>query len=152
MQSYRHHIATAVLLGSLSLHAQPPVIKNGYKQNVLSIAYFIESANNSVNSLNGLLKKDNYRNKITSLNNPANNELGFNLKNEILNALRPLLAKAKKTDSKKFKEVIENFLSNPEENGIGSVKNYFRPWEILGPYLSLLAILLSLRKQLPSRT
>ena len=88
MLAYRHHITTALLLGSLSLYAQPPAVKTGHKQNVLSIAYFIESANNSVNSLNGLLKKDNYRNKITSLNNPANNELGFSLKAEILSELR----------------------------------------------------------------
>ena len=146
MLSYRHHIATAILLGSLSLHAQPPVIKNGYKQNVLSIAYFIESANNSVNSLNGLLKKDNYRNKITSLNNPANNELGFSLKNEILNALKPLLAKAKKTDSKKFKDVIENFLSNPEENGIGSVKKYLPALGIFSTVLSLVGNLVIMEK------
>ena len=146
MLSYRHHIATAILLGSLSLHAQPPVIKNGHKQNVLSIAYFIESANNSVNSLNGLLKKDNYRNKITSLNNPANNELGFSLKNEILTALKPLLAKAKRTDSKKFKDVIENFLSNPEENGIGSVKKYLPALGIFSTVLSLVGNLVIMEK------
>src|SRR5262245_20490957 len=122
MLYYRHYITTAgtILLVNLVSYAQPPVYKKDYKQNVLAIAYFIESANNSVNSLNGLLKKDNYRNKITSLNNPANNELGFNLKSEILTALKPLLAKAKRTDTKKFKEVVENFLNNTEESGIGS--------------------------------
>jgi hypothetical protein len=146
MLSCRHHITTALLFSSLSIPAQPPVVKNGYKQNVLSIAYFIESANNSVNSLNGLLKKDNYRNKITSLNNPANNELGFSLKNEILNALKPLLAKAKKTDSKKFKDVIENFLSNPEENGIGSVKKYLPALGIFSTVLSLVGNLVIMEK------
>ena len=146
MLPYRHHITTVLLLGSMSLQAQPPVAKNGYKQNVLSIAYFIESANNSVNSLNGLLKKDNYRNKITSLNNPANNELGFSLKNEILNALKPLLAKAKRTDSKKFKEVVENFLSNPEENGIGSVKKYLPALGIFSTVLSLVGNLVIMEK------
>src|SRR5688572_27886364 len=124
MLSYRHHIATAILLGSMSLHAQPPVIKTGHKQNVLSIAYFIESANNSVNSFNSLLKKDNYRNKITTLNNPVNNELGFSLKAEIPTALKPILDKVKKTDGGKFREVIENFLSKPEENGIKTVKKW----------------------------
>jgi hypothetical protein len=54
--------------------------KKDHKQSVLAVAYFIERANNSFNSLNGLLKKDNYRNKITTLNNPSNNELGFSLK------------------------------------------------------------------------
>ena len=102
MLQSRQHIAyitiTALLFGTIPSNAQPP--KKEFRQNVLSIAYFIESANNSVNSLNGLLKKDNYRNKITSLNNPANNELGFNLKTEILTALKPLLAKAKKRSMK----------------------------------------------------
>lgn len=146
MLSCRHHITTALLLGSLVSQAQPPVARNSYKQNVLSIAYFIESANNSVNSLNGLLKKDNYKNKITSLNNPSNNELGFSLKNEILNALKPLLAKAKRTDSKKFKDVIENFLSNPEENGIGSVKKYLPALGIFSTVLSLVGNLVVMEK------
>lgn len=146
MLLYCHHITAAILLGSFTLDAQPSVAKNGYKQNVLSIAYFIESANNSVNSLNGLLKKDNYRNKITSLNNPANNELGFSLKNEILNALKPLLAKAKKTDSKKFKEVIENFLGNPEEAGIGSVKKYLPALGLFSTVLSLVGNLVVMEK------
>ena len=146
MLLYRHHITSALLLGSLVLHAQPPVSRNGHKQNVLSIAYFIESANNSVNSFNGLLKKDNYRNKITSLNNPANNDLGFDLKSEILAALKPLLAKAKKTDTKKFKEVIENFLSNPEDNGIGSVKKYLPALGIFSTVLSLVGNLVIVEK------
>src|SRR6185503_8869842 len=142
------HIAyitiTALLLDTQTIYAQPPKKEN--KQNVLSIAYFIESANNSVNSLNGLLRKDSYRNKITSLNNPANNELGFNLKSEILTALRPLLAKAKKTDTKKFKEVVENFLNNPEENGIGSVKKYLPALGIFSTVLSLVGNLVVMEK------
>src|SRR5690242_14456504 len=80
-------------------------IKKDHKPGMLSIAYFIESANNSINSISSLLKKDNYRNKITTLNNPANNELGFSLKAEIMTALKPLLEKARKTDPKKFKDV-----------------------------------------------
>ena len=142
------HIASvtiaALLFGTAPSIAQPPARQ--YKQNVLSIAYFIESANNSINSLNGLLKKDNYRNKITSLNNPANNELGFNLKSEILTALKPLLAKAKRTDTKKFKEVIENFLNNPEENGIGSVKKYLPALGIFSTVLSLVGNLVVMEK------
>lgn len=108
-----------------------------YKATVLSVAYFVESANNSVNSLNSLLKKDNYRNKITTLNNPTNIELGFSLKNEILHALKPMLDKAKKTDPKKFKDVMDNFLSNPEDNGIGQVKKYMPALGIFSTVLSL---------------
>lgn len=110
---------------------------NDHKNVILAIAYFTESANNSINSLNGLLKKDNYRNKITTLNNPVNNDLGFSLKNEIMVALKPMLDKTKKTDRKKFRDVIENFLSNPEENGIGSVKKYLPMLGIFSTVLSL---------------
>src|SRR5688572_19429344 len=117
--------------------AQTPPVKKDHRAGMLSIAYFIESSNNSVNSLNSLLKKDNYRNKITTLNNPTNNELGFSLKNEILIALQPILNKAKKTDTKKFKDVIENFLTNPEENGINAVKKYLPALGIFSTVLSL---------------
>jgi len=130
-------ILIPLLAAGFTLTAQPPAPKKDYKPGILSVSYFIESANNSVNSINGLLKKDNYRNKITTLNNPVNNELGFSLKNVILVALKPILDKAKKTDSKKFKDVIENFLSNPEENGISSVKKYLPALGIFSTVLSL---------------
>lgn len=120
--------------------------KKDFKPGVLSIAYFAESANNSVNSLNSLLKKDNYRNKITTLNNPTNNELGFSLRTEILTALKPMLDKTRKTDSKKFKEVIDNFLSNPEENGISSVKKYLPALGIFSTVLSLVGNLVITEK------
>jgi hypothetical protein len=87
-----------------ALIGQPNPVKKDCRAGILSIAYYIESANSSINSLNGLLRKDSYRNKITALNNPANNDLGFNLKAEITSALKPLLAKAKKTDHKKFRD------------------------------------------------
>lgn len=119
-----------------------------YKTAVLSISYFVESANNSVNSLNSLLRKDNYRNKITTLNNPTNNELGFSLKNEILNALKPLLDKAKRTDTKKFKDVMDNFLSNPEDNGIGQVKKYLPALGIFSTVLSLVGNLVISEKNI----
>lgn len=123
-------------------------VKKDYRQSVLSVAYFIESANNSVNSLNGLLKKDNYRNKITTLNNPSNNELGFSLKTEILAALQPLLAKAKKTDNAKFREVMENLLSNPEENGLSSVKQYLPAAAIFSSVISLVGSLVISEKKI----
>ena len=120
-----------------TMNVQPTGSAKDYRQGILSISYFIESANNSINSLNGLLRKDNYRNKITTLNNPVNNELGFSLKNEILTALKPILDKAKRTDHKKFKDVIENFLTNPEENGISAVKKYL---PILGIFSTILSL------------
>jgi len=141
-------ILISVLITPFVVSAQPPTIKTDQRASILSIAYFIESANNSINSLNGLLKKDNYRNKITTLNNPVNNELGFSLKNEILISLKPLLDKAKKTDRKKFGQVIENFLSNPEENGISSVKKYLPMLGIFSTVLSLVGNLVIAEKSI----
>lgn len=143
MRTGTHYLLTTALLipflttSFVSISQTSVPVKRDHKPVILSIAYFIESANNSINSLNSLLKKDNYRNKITTLNNPVNNELGFSLKNEILVALKPILDKAKRTDPKKFKEVIENFLSNPEENGISSVKKYLPVLGIFSTVLSL---------------
>jgi hypothetical protein len=147
------HITITVLLSlfiimSLVTSAQPSVIKKDYKPGILSVSYFIESANNSVNSLTGLLKKDNYRNKITTLNNPVNNELGFSLKNEIIIALKPILDKVKKTDGGKFKDIIESFLNNPEENGIKSVKKYMPSLGIFSTVLSLVGNLVIAEKSI----
>lgn len=151
-----HTTITVFFLSAITMSfvtsAQPAVIKKDYKPGILSIAYFIESANNSVNSLTSLLKKDNYRNKITTLNNPVNNELGFSLKNEILTALKPLLDKVKKTDGGKFKDIIENFLNNPEENGIKSVKKYLPSLGIFSTVLSLVGNLVIVKKALPRKT
>src|SRR5258705_2316813 len=146
-------IATAILISFVAVPfvttAQSNSIRKDHKAGILSIAYFIESANNSINSLNGLLKKDSYRNKITTLNNPVNNELGFSLKNEILIALKPLLDKARKTDRKKFGQVIENFLSNPEETGISSVKKYLPMLGIFSTVLSLVGNLVIAERNIP---
>jgi len=154
-QGINHPITAAILISCISIPfvtaAQPPQLKRDHKASILSIAYFIESANNSINSLNGLLKKDNYRNKITTLNNPVNNELGFSLKNEILVALKPLLDKAKKTDKKKFGQVIENFLSNPEENGISSVKKYLPMLGLFSTVLSLVGNLVIIERNISTQ-
>ena len=144
-------IIKAVLFPFLTMsfvsNAQPiPASKKDGRPGILSVAYFVESANNSINSLNSLLKKDNYRNKITTLNNPTNIELGFSLKNEILTALKPILDKVRKTDGRKFKDVIENFLSNPEENGISSVKKYLPALGIFSTVLSLVGNLVITEK------
>jgi flagellar motor protein MotB len=147
-----HTTNTVLLLSFITMSfvtaAQPIIIKKDYKPGILSVAYFIESANNSVNSLTSLLKKDNYRNRITTLNNPVNNELGFSLKNEILAALKPILDKAKKTDGGKFKDIIENFLNNPEENGIKSVKKYLPALGIFSTVLSLVGNLVIVEKSI----
>jgi hypothetical protein len=118
------------------------------KAAILSISYYIESANNSINSLHSLLSKDNYRNKITSLNNPTNSDLGFNLKTEILAALEPLLEKAKRTDNKKFREVMENLLNNPDEAGLSTLRKYLPAAAIFSTVISLVGNLVITEKKI----
>jgi hypothetical protein len=61
----------------------------------LATSEFIDAALNSINSFQGLLKKENYRIKLVSFNNPSSNELGFSLETEINTALKPMLAKTR---------------------------------------------------------
>ncbi len=56
----------------------------------LTSSDFLDAAINSINSLNSLVKKEAYRTKITSFNNPTSSDMGFNLENEIQTALKPL--------------------------------------------------------------
>lgn len=72
---------------------------------------FLDAAINSLNSFNSLIKKENYRIKITSFNNPTNSEMGFNLENEIQSALKPLFDKAKNTNTNKFSEVVTSLIA-----------------------------------------
>ncbi|HVK96578.1 MAG TPA: hypothetical protein VM368_02120 [Flavisolibacter sp.] len=83
---------------------------------------FLDAAINSINSFTSLIKKENYRNKITSLNNPTSSDMGFNLENEIQTALKPLLAKAKNTNSEKFAQVVSTFFTAPTKTAAGVTK------------------------------
>lgn len=40
---------------------------------------YADAAINSIAALNSLIKKENYRNKISSYNNPTSSDMGFNL-------------------------------------------------------------------------
>jgi len=81
------------------------------KNQFLVTSEFLDAAINSINSFNGLIKKENYRIKITSFNNPTSSDMGFNLENEIQSALKPLLAKAKNTNTNKFSQVVTSLIS-----------------------------------------
>lgn len=74
-------------------------------------AEFLDAVINSINSFNILVKKENYRVKIASFNNPASTDMGFSLENEIQSSLKPLLAKAKNTNTSKFSEVVSSIVS-----------------------------------------
>ena len=87
---------------------------------------FLDAAINSINTFNSLIKKENYRNKITSFNNPTSSDMGFNLENEIQTALRPLLAKAKTTNVQKFSQVVSALVTTPAK-GLSTVSKIATP-------------------------
>ena len=89
----------------------------------MATAYLLDAVLNSINSLNSLIKKENYRNKITALNNPTSSDMGFSLENEIQAALKPLLAKAKNTNTTKFSEVVSSIVSG--QNKMAAAKMPF---------------------------
>lgn len=91
--------------------------QRGYEKYV-NAAYFLDAAISTCNNLQILLFKESYRNKITSLNNPASNELGFNLLSEIQIALKPMLEKSKHTDENKFMGVLGSIV-NTGGKGMG---------------------------------
>jgi hypothetical protein len=99
----------------------------------LATSVFLDAAINSYHSLTSLLKKENYRIRIASLNNPSSTELGFSLESEIKLSLQPLLAKAKNTDPAKFSQVVSSVLNN--QNRLSLVKTTISS---LSPALSTL--------------
>lgn len=85
------------------------------KERFMNTYLFLDAATGSANSLQSLICKESYRNKIASLNNPASNELGFNLEIEIKNALKPIMDKAKKTDGNKFMQIVGSMIHAGEQ-------------------------------------
>jgi hypothetical protein len=101
-------ITICATLFSQILHQQPE-LKNGrenlllinekieilppLKSQFVSTFFLLVAALNSLNSLNSVIKKETYRNKITSFNNPTSSEMGFNLEVEIQTAIKPILLK-----------------------------------------------------------
>jgi hypothetical protein len=83
-----------------------------------STSEFLDAAISSFNSFSSLIKKENYRNKITSFNNPTSSDMGFNLENEIQSSLKPLLAKAKSTNTEKFSQVVSSLFMAPSKTGV----------------------------------
>ncbi len=79
---------------------------------------FSDAASNSISALNSLIKKENYRNKISSFNNPTSSDMGFNLQLEINTALKPLLDKAKHVNTNKFMDVVGSLVGNQSKGGL----------------------------------
>lgn len=87
------------------------------KKRYLAASDFIDAAIGSISSLNSLIKKENYRNKISSFNNPTSSDLGFNLEGQIQAALKPLLSKSKNTNQAKFSQVVSSLIQSPGKTG-----------------------------------
>ena len=79
---------------------------------------YVDAAINSIAALNSLIKKENYRNKISSFNNPTSSDMGFNLQLEINTALKPLLDKAKNVNPNKFMDVVGSLVGNQSKGGL----------------------------------
>ena len=88
---------------------------------------FLDATINSLNSFNSLLKKEAYRIKITALNNPTSSDMGFNLENEIQTALKPLLEKAKNTNTQKFSGIVSSILGSGSKTGLGKPLSLVSP-------------------------
>lgn len=104
------------------LYRNLPAIKQ-----FLSTSDFLDAAINSLNSFNSLLKKEAYRIKITSFNNPTSSGMGFNLENEIQTALKPLLDKAKNTNTQKFSGIVSSILGSSAKSGLGKTLSLVSP-------------------------
>lgn len=101
---------------------------------------FLDAAINSLNSFNSLIKKENYRIKITSFNNPTSSDMGFNLENEIQSALKPLFDKAKSTNTNKFSQVVTSLISGQSKiNPVKTVTSGVNP--LFSTLLSLVGTL-----------
>lgn len=82
-----------------------------------STTRLLDAALTSLNSINSLIRKESYRNRISSFNNPTSSDLGFSLDVEIQSAIRPLLSKTKNTNRDKFAQVISSVVNSPGKAG-----------------------------------
>lgn len=101
----------------------------------IATSKLIDAAINSINSLSSLIKKENYRNKIAAFNNPASSGLGFNLETEVRQALKPLLEKAKNTNTSKFSGIVASLVNSPAK--VQLTNNLFATTGIFSSLLGL---------------
>ncbi len=117
----------------------PKVFDNGVKNQFFATSSLLDASINSLNSLNSLIKKENYRNKITAFNNPTTTDMGFSLEVEIQTALKPILEKTKSTNTDKFSNVVASLVNNPAKSQLG--KTTFGTTGIFGALISLVGTL-----------
>ncbi len=105
------------------------------KTRFIATTALLDAAINSLNSINSLVKKENYRNKIAAFNNPSSSDMGFSLETEIFNAIRPILNKTKTTSQAKFSEIISTLIGNPAKNKLHG--NIFNTGTVFNTLLSM---------------
>ena len=126
------------------LKLQLQIAKQGNLDELINTVYFLDAAISICNNLQILFYKESYRNKITSLNNPTSNELGFNLLSEIQIALKPLLEKCRHTDESKFVGVLGSIV-NTSGKGMGGM---FSTTSLFGSILNMVGNLTVTEKKI----
>ncbi|GAB4091196.1 hypothetical protein [Flaviaesturariibacter terrae] len=97
-----------------SLAEPAPAAGNPQLRSYAATASLLDAALTSLNSMQSLVSKDNYRNRVQALNNPASSELGYSLEGEIQAALQPILSKARSVAPSKFSQVVSSLLQAPK--------------------------------------
>lgn len=123
-----------VFINSSEIINQPHA-DDAVKTRFLATTALLDAAINSLNSINSLVKKENYRNKIAAFNNPSSSDMGFSLETEIFNAIRPILDKTKRANQVKFSEIISTLVSNPAKNKLHV--NIFNTGTVFNTLLSM---------------
>jgi hypothetical protein len=126
--------------GIIISNSENTTFQSGFIRQFVATCDFLDAAINSQNSFNSLIKKENYRVKITSFNNPTSSDMGFNLENEIQSAIKPLLAKAKSTNTNKFSQVISSLI-NTQAKGTPSKTSLIGSNPIFSTLLGLVGTL-----------
>jgi hypothetical protein len=82
---------------------------------IINTVDFIRSANTSLNALQVVGSVSSYLDNISQLNNPANNELGFALTDDVVKILetRILAKKGLKTNPTKFTRIVKEVMNAP---------------------------------------
>lgn len=82
-------------------------------QEFLATANLLDAIINSLNALNAMIRKEAYRNHVADFNNPASSALGFSLETEVLEALKPIMAKTRNADKNKVSGIVSSLLNPP---------------------------------------
>ncbi len=94
------------------------------KNKILNTSEFVYVANVSLNAIRQFDATATYLNKISSLNNPANTDLGFSLSEEVNTILKKNIVKGGKkingASSDKFMSFMNNIIESPITDGFAS--------------------------------